>query len=237
MLETLAHPTASFVTLTYSPEELPGGGSLSRLHWRQFTNGIGYRYFGCGEYGERSGRPHYHFVLFGLDPMGAEAFCGSRWRRGLIHVGLDVTAHVARYVAAYTVKKMTSDRHEFQQDYLQGREPEFARMSRRPALGWPGLQFLVRWLVTPAGQRYVAENLDVPQAIKLEGRDYPIGRTMVAKLRELADVDPACPQRRERRESLQSAIDCDELLSEERERMRFGRYDVLKARQRPQGAL
>lgn len=237
MLELLAHPVASFVTLTYDDEHLPPRGSVSRLHWRQFTNGIGYRYFGCAEYGEKRGRPHYHLVLYGLDPREAESFSIRRWSRGQVHVGYDVGLHVARYVAAYTVKKMTAAKNEAQVEFLAGREPEFARMSRRPALGWPGVQFLVRWLGSPAGVRYVAEHLDVPQAVQLEGRAYPLGRTIVSKLRELADVDPADPRRAEARRQAVQAVELDDVLFEERERMRFGRYDVLKARQSAGGSL
>ena len=33
---------------------------------RKFA-GSGVRFFGCGEYGDRGGRPHYHGLLFGLD--------------------------------------------------------------------------------------------------------------------------------------------------------------------------
>lgn len=227
ILESLAHPVTSFVTLTYQEECLPPDGSLSDDHWRSFTKAIGYRYFGCGEYGERLGRPHYHLVLFGIDPVAAERLASERWPHGFVHVGTSFSTSVARYVSSYVVKKMTKADDE----RLDGRRPEFARMSRRPALGWPGIQWIIRWLVTPDGMRWMEEHRDVPNVVQLDRRMYPLGRTLVGRMRELCDIPGDDPARREVRESRMRILNMDPVLKAERERLRYGRYDALVARQ------
>src|ERR1041384_105602 len=68
--EACMHEVNSFVTLTYDDEHLPVGGSLDLeavpvLIRALRKRGKKVRYFYCGEYGERSGRPHYHALLVG----------------------------------------------------------------------------------------------------------------------------------------------------------------------------
>lgn len=78
-LEAMQHPRASaFITLTYSPEFLPGppgkygAGSLNPDDYRNFlkrlrkNTGLHPLHFGCGEYGTDNHRPHYHLNLFGI---------------------------------------------------------------------------------------------------------------------------------------------------------------------------
>lgn len=77
--ETLTAPASCFLTLTYRDEDLPDGGNLDKTHWQGFFKRLRYycgplRFFHCGEYGSKSGRPHYHALVFGQD------FRGSRWR-------------------------------------------------------------------------------------------------------------------------------------------------------------
>lgn len=238
VLESLAHAASSFLTLTYSEEKIPPDGSLSDDHWRSFTKAIGYRYFGCGEYGERTHRPHYHVVLFGIAPPAAEALALQRWPHGYVHAGMSFSAGVARYVSSYVVKKMNSANTEAQREFLGSRRPEFARMSRRPAIGRPGLEFLIRWLVTPPGRAWMAEHRDVPNVVQVDRCAYPLGRTLVGKLRELCDIPADDPVRREAREARMRMLNLDPVLKAERERLRYGHYDVLKARfSRSQGVL
>lgn len=76
-----------FITLTYSPENLPKNGTLvvedfqkfmkklrkefkgDKPIWNQKKNIFEYpiRFFHCGEYGEENKRPHYHALLFNFD--------------------------------------------------------------------------------------------------------------------------------------------------------------------------
>lgn len=65
-----------FVTLTYAPEYLPVNGDVPTLvkadvqrffkRLRKACRGAHLRYVQVGEYGSNYGRPHYHFILFGL---------------------------------------------------------------------------------------------------------------------------------------------------------------------------
>ena len=73
MLETMCHEYSCWVTLMFDDEHLPEDRSLSpevlRL-WldrlRKRLKPARFRYFACGEYGERELRPHYHVALFGV---------------------------------------------------------------------------------------------------------------------------------------------------------------------------
>lgn len=78
-----------------------------------------FRYFSCGEYGDKSGRPHYHVILFGQDfhqdrvvysktnngdLLFRSAFLDRVWSNGLCVIG-DVTFDSCAYVARYVMKK------------------------------------------------------------------------------------------------------------------------------------
>ena len=63
-----------FITLTYDNDHLPQHNTLIKKDFQDFmkrlrkhkkantSNPI--RYYQCGEYGEKFGRPHYHAILF-----------------------------------------------------------------------------------------------------------------------------------------------------------------------------
>lgn len=100
------------------------------------------RYYYCGEYGDRNGRPHYHVLLFNfrfddkllLKGSGDRALYTSEtltkiWGLGHASIGA-VTPESAAYVARYVLKKQ-----EDQTKREAGRKPEFTRMSRRPGIG------------------------------------------------------------------------------------------------------
>lgn len=128
--EAQMHEENSFLTLTYSPENLPATGSLNKKHFQDFMKrlrgrlgGRRIRYFHCGEYGERLRRPHYHAILFGFDfpdkvfykPVGdngrlyISAMLDETWSHGFAVIG-DVTFDSAAYVARYVTKKVTGPR-------------------------------------------------------------------------------------------------------------------------------
>lgn len=188
---------SSFVTLTYAPQWLPEGGTLVPAHADEFRYklryhlGRGFRYYYVGEYGERSGRPHYHFVLFGVMPDAADvlriwAKCESQ---GVV-VG-SVTFDSAAYVAGYVTKKWTGK----DDPNLRGRYPEFSRMSRKPGIGVPGLQGVINWLYTSDGAAYMQRFRDVPKSLRFGGKVFPLGRYLVERLRlefgiDVSDRDP-----------------------------------------------
>lgn len=174
MHEASLYDANSFVTLTYSPEHVPGGMSLDRkafpLFMRRLRREEGWekvRYYHCGEYGDRFKRPHYHALLFGVDfrsdrvergVSDGSALWRSRtldrlWPDGEAWIG-SVTFESAAYVARYIMKKITGDAasdHYLSVDEETGevwkREPEYATMSRRPGIG-------LRWLEKFSGDVY-----------------------------------------------------------------------------------
>lgn len=123
-----------FVTLTYDQQHWPSQGCLDKKHVQDYlkrlrkkdgTNQI--RYYAVGEYGTRSGRPHYHLLLFG----GCEQHIRSSWKDskdspiGIVHVGRVTPAAIA-YCTKYVIQK---------NDETSGKTPPFALMSRRYGLG------------------------------------------------------------------------------------------------------
>ena len=117
-------------------------GFFKRLRARLGTTKI--RFFACGEYGEKMGRPHYHAVVFGWFPADAVYFKGtgelslftssmlsSTWGHGYATVGR-VSFDSASYVANYATKKVRGDKADA---HYEGKRPEFLVMSRRPGIG------------------------------------------------------------------------------------------------------
>lgn len=109
MHEVDYHPANVFATLTYDDDHLPSDNSLKKSDlsrfWKRLRKDLGDRrikYFGCGEYGERFGRPHYHAIIFGVAP-DEKGLLESNWPYGFVHVGT-VTYDSARYVADYVSK-------------------------------------------------------------------------------------------------------------------------------------
>lgn len=140
-----------FITLTYSDEHLPANRSLDyeapvlfmkRLRER-FGSGI--RSYGCAEYGEKFGRPHYHLCLFNFDFPDKRLWRNDRghklytsealselWRFGFSSVG-SVTFESAAYVARYVTKKVTG---KLEEGHYGDRKPERSIcVSRRPGIG------------------------------------------------------------------------------------------------------
>lgn len=152
-----------FVTLTYSDERVPSDGNLVPRHLQLFLKRLrkaarssvvlrdascGIRFFGSGEYGEQTGRPHYHVLLFNCDfsdkervgkELWSSPLVSELWRDGEHKIGT-VTARSANYVAQYSMKKMGS-RLDCDSDGVIRQRP-FLRMSRRPGIGH---DFVVRY--------------------------------------------------------------------------------------------
>ena len=109
---------AVFVTLTYDEEHFPPHGSLvvsdlqkffKRLRKEVSSSGNSIRYFACGEYGDRFGRPHYHAIIFGLSQSKRDKdLISSKWPFGRCYYG-SAEPDSIRYVAQYIDKKFSGD--------------------------------------------------------------------------------------------------------------------------------
>jgi len=137
LLEQRCHEFSSFATLSYSDDTIPVDGSLNPKHSQDWLKRLRFalgsarplRYYLIGEYGDETFRPHYHAALFGLSHLEGDLL-RETWGFGHTLLGT-LTKESAQYICGYVTKKMTS--HE--DPRLGGRHPEFARMSRRPAIG------------------------------------------------------------------------------------------------------
>ncbi len=175
MLESSFHEFNWFVTLTYDDEHLPFNEcyncddngeivdlfmrpTLRKKHVTQFIknlrrymeyhyNHTGIRFYACGEYGDKNGRPHYHLILFNCPIPDIKAFQNKShsgallfesdilsqcWdNKGLIAIG-ELTFQSAAYTARYMMKKQKGRNADYYDK--QGQEPVFSNMSRRPGI-------------------------------------------------------------------------------------------------------
>lgn len=208
MLEACDHADKSFVTLTYEKDRRDLEPCdfklwLKRLRKRvaDFPGADGgarkLRFYGVGEYGDHTCRPHYHCALFGWpscsgqgSKIGGVCQCPAcsvvreTWGFGHVLVGRLETRSAA-YIAGYVTKKMTH-RDDVR---LHGRTPEFARMSLRPGIGADAL-----WNVASVMMQYGTEKRgDVPVVLRFGGKEYPLGRYLRGKLREMCGHDKKAP--------------------------------------------
>ena len=112
------------------------------------------RFFHCGEYGSKTGRPHYHACLFGIDfedkylwevnKHGDELYRSplleKLWPYGYSRVGA-LTFQSAAYTARYIMKKITGApaAHHYTHTcpdtgLVSDRVPEYTTMSRKPGI-------------------------------------------------------------------------------------------------------
>lgn len=158
--ERKLHNENCFVTLTYDQASLPKGHTLVKRDLQNFMKRLRknieprkVRFYACGEYGEKTARPHYHILLFGWseqrenrkllrDPNGRNPTYNSTtisrcWPNGHAVVG-DVTLASCLYVAGYIAKNYGRER---ELDIICGdgevirRQKPFALMSRQPGIG------------------------------------------------------------------------------------------------------
>lgn len=161
--EAECHENNCFITLTVKEEHMdqifpnrsldvrPFQLFMKKLR-KRFGNGI--RFFHCGEYGDKYGRPHYHACLFNHDfpdkrlwtrstnfPLYRSEILEELWPYGHSSIG-SVTFDSAAYVARYILKKVNGEpqqKHYERIDPTTGEvfdlKPEYTTMSRRPGIG------------------------------------------------------------------------------------------------------
>lgn len=132
----LYNPDAIFVTLTYN--ELTCPETLEKRHYQLFLkrlrkkfSHLKLKYYGCGEYGTNTHRPHWHILIFGL-PIGImklerAGFTEGKWSSAIIKelwpFGHNVTGTVNEksisYVTGYLLKEKDPKRRiQFQSQAL-----------------------------------------------------------------------------------------------------------------------
>lgn len=180
--ESMCHSENWFITLTYDNEHLPPPiltysrhsydfgewspllyehfqGFMKRLLSRLRYVGIeDVRFFMCGEYGPKNGRPHFHCILYNCPipdlkkltevTLGGKTYSyltsdliEEAWGNGFITIG-QVSWESSAYVARYVLKKMTPlEEYDYQklctENGWEFLPPEMRQASRRPGLGRP----------------------------------------------------------------------------------------------------
>lgn len=231
--EASLHSENSFLSLTYEDRQLPEDGSISKRaiqlflkRLRKELSPVPLRYFACGEYGDRSWRPHYHAIIFGYaflhdrrlwrtSPKGYPLYRSETlervWPFGHCEIG-DVTTQSAGYVARYTMKKISGERaasHYSRPHPTTGEffdvAPEFALMSRRPGLGAGWLDKYSRdafpsdFVVVDGAKR------NVPAYYKKKLGDMELLRLKTLRMQKLRkDAPNRTPDRLATREELQT---------------------------------
>ena len=195
----------AYVTLTYREEDLPKTGSLEKRDFQLFMKrlrkqkGAGIRYFHAGEYGELF-RPHYHSALFNVRFDDAEFLKKSKtgypvyksqvleetWQKGYCSVQ-DLELGSARYIAKYTLKRVTGQRaenhysrHNSETGEVWKVSPEYATMSTGRADN-KGIGY--GWFKKYGDQLYKDPVITFPG-----GKKFPVPRYYL-KLMEAADPE------------------------------------------------
>lgn len=167
--EASLHQHNSFLTLTYDDSHLEPGWSLRPqdmvLFLKRLRKALGVhkiRYFQAGEYGETTGRPHHHALIFGLDfddrvrlrdtssgsVLYRSPFLEKLWPFGHSSIG-ECNFQSAGYIARYTTKQVDTPPPC---GTLGPRFKPYLSMSRRPGLG-------AGWLDKFGGEVYLADSV------------------------------------------------------------------------------
>jgi len=193
VLESSLYEDNTFVTLTYDDKYLPSDGCVRKATLQNFIKQLrayrdyqaekldqkapSIRYFGVGEYGSETLRPHYHIILFnhpnclrGISRYTKRdakccAVCATIrrvWKRGNVYLG-QVSLQSASYVAGYVIKGWNKETP------IDDLSPEFTLKSNRPGIGHDYAWELASSLLA-AGATHV------PTSCRREGRLWPLGR-------------------------------------------------------------
>ena len=162
MHEAEMHEDSCFLTLTYDDAHLPDDRSLHVDHFQRFMKRYRkaispsrIKFFHCGEYGETTGRPHYHAIIFGHEFRDVVTLQGNDdttvyyspalarlWPLGnhvLGTVTWDSCAYVARYCTKKVDENLEGERYTFMDEEtgeLFEVKPEYATQSNGLGLDW-----------------------------------------------------------------------------------------------------
>lgn len=171
--ELEAHDDSIFITLTYSDDYISNNQSLSKSDLQKFFKRLRkniypkrIRYFACGEYGDKTQRPHYHSILFGMSLRKEDKqVINDSWTFGHVYYGLAEPDSI-NYVAQYIDKKFTGELAEI----------EYVRKNRDPVF---------RILSLGIGSCYVDSNSDqlkTDLCVRHKGKQMALPRYYVKRL-------------------------------------------------------
>lgn len=200
------YKNCSFLTLTFNDDMLnrrENPHSLNKAGFRTWLKrlrkavkseyGVEFRIMGCGEYGSKHLRPHYHLLVYGfnfpdkyvyqyrkvhgievlyyrspfLEKIWTPAYSSDSYGFSILgDVNFESSAYVARYVTKKLFGKAASR-------VYKDKEPEFLTTSRMPGLGYD-------WL-----KKYYKEIFERGFCYNPKGFKAPIPRYYCTKLEEL----------------------------------------------------
>ena len=191
--EATQHEHSAFITLTFDDEALEESISkrTAQLFIKRLRQYIGkpIRYFLSGEYGDQTGRAHYHAIIFGFETCGEckvctkidrargkipkpETDCDSllkAWTDGMVQAGT-VTPASTRYVADYLQKDTRPQAY-------QGRTPPFSLKSQGLGRDWAEKNIDLKkaatglnkgLTVTPVPRYYLAKLLERSESPEMD---------------------------------------------------------------------
>lgn len=146
--EARFHSGNHFLTLTYEDAKCPDGldhRELARF-WKRLrkNTGLKLKYLACGEYGDRTRRPHYHAAVAGLPLSDLKRWdsenhtsdiLSKTWGNGIVTVS-ELTESRIQYVAGYVLKKAGYRRQVYCDEDGVELEAPFRRMSQGLGKQW-----------------------------------------------------------------------------------------------------
>lgn len=197
---------SSFVTFTYDDDHLPlvydeetdtWHPTLHKRHVQLLLKQLRHatplqvRYFGAGEYGEKTGRPHYHLIFFGLDPATHEATFRRLWEHGANTSVYEANPKTFAYVAKYLLKGSRDGEPE-RDSSLPPRAQRLTEkpsriMSLRPPIGAEFARSIGRSLSRRVGDHVLVSGRVKPLIRTAVGK-YPLARTMKKYAAEVLDL-------------------------------------------------
>lgn len=218
--ESKDHLVNSFLTLTYSDENLPPFNTLvlddlQRFFKRLRAKGVKFRYFACGEYGDSTFRPHYHVLLFGYGfthdrtvikksrsgDLFTSKSLADTWGLGHVTIG-NFSYQTAAYVSRYVLKKRLGADAGQSKDYTRldpytGEVvqvlPEFCVMSRNPGIG-------AKWFSKYKNDAFPDD------FVVIEGKKFPIPKYYFNKFKEI-DLQAAEQIKFRRKNRMNNSVD------------------------------
>jgi len=206
--ESKMHKISIFLTLTYDDEFLPEHNNLTIEHMQKFMKRlrkhlstrkdelrnplpiIKIRYLYVGEYGDTSGRAHYHACVFGYVPddlilhskkpqynIYKSETLTNLWGKGFVSIGYFNSA-TANYCSKYILKTLVGKDalKQFQitdsdTGELIQKQPPFKIMSRNPGLG------------STFFEKYESDLINHDKAV-IDGKELPVPDYYIRKLKK-----------------------------------------------------
>lgn len=162
--EAASHDHKHFLTFTYDEETRPDGlrkADMKKFWKRLRKNTLAkIKYLECGEYGDRTQRPHYHAAVLGLEIPDQKKWDSTNntsemltktWKNGIVTVS-ELTEDRIKYVAGYVLKKAGYKKQIYCTEDGEDLEAPYRHMSKGLGENW------IRKFASDARNGYILDN-------------------------------------------------------------------------------